>query len=59
MTGRIVWVVEMFIDGKWLPTVECGLSRTQGLFGLRDRRLFFPNKTMRLRKYAAVPETSK
>ena len=31
-----VWIIEMLCDGKWLPTVGCGLTREDARIKMRD-----------------------
>lgn len=46
-----VWIVEMFIYGKWLPTVGATITREQGLELLEGWRLDSPSEKFRLTKY--------
>jgi hypothetical protein len=47
----ILWVVEMFERGKWLPTVGTSLTKRAGQIELRQWRDDNPDDRYRLVKY--------
>ena len=52
MSRRILWVVEMLVDGRWEPTVGVQLGREPGREELKDWQERNPPDKFRLVKYA-------
>jgi len=49
-----LWVVEVFRNGKYVPTIHFGLSRKEARAQQKNRKRFYPNAHLRVTKY--VPE---
>lgn len=49
--NRHVWIVEILINGSWMETVGCALTRKDALKTLRFWRSNNPTDKFRLHKY--------
>jgi hypothetical protein len=49
-----VWVVELLDHGKWLPCIECRLTRQDARVVLAQSQKAFPSFKLRIRRYEAV-----
>lgn len=53
MNPRRLWVVEMLVDGEWLPTTGARLTREDGRIALVEWRADNPSEKFRLAPYVA------
>lgn len=52
-----VWIVEMWINGRWEPTVGCGLGRAHGREKIAEWRKSNQDDKFRLRQYKRCDST--
>jgi len=53
MKANRIWVVEMWIGNKWLPSSACGITREDARNDLHDWRDKNPADKFRIRPYYA------
>jgi hypothetical protein len=49
---KYVWIIEMFDNGQWYPTIGCGLTKADAQMFIRaDWKVNNPNDKFRVKRY--------
>ena len=49
-----IWVIEWYLDGEWLPTIGCGITKDDAKSALKNEwKSNNPNDKFRIVKYVS------